>query len=154
MISLEQIQQLDVRVRKAVAALKALSAENAELKQKLAEMESRVETLNQEAGHRMADEERLEISLQGVLDVLDQVDDEMGGSQEAKAPKAPEAGRSQDSPPRKSPSQGGSPPPPEPETEDPETIDLDAPPDEVSVLDMEEDEGDDEGKLQSDFDIF
>lgn len=144
MISLEQIQQLDVRVRKAVTALKALSAENAELKQKLAEMESRIETLNQEAGHRMADEERLEISLQGVLDVLDQVDDEMGGSQEAKASKAPEAGRSQ----------AGSPPPPEPETEDPETIDLDAPPDEVSALDIDDEDGDETGKLQSDFDIF
>lgn len=69
MISLEQVRQLDIRVKKAVAALKTLSAENAALKQRIGELQ------NEEAA-RAADEEQLEVSLQGVLDVLDEVDEE------------------------------------------------------------------------------
>lgn len=69
MISLEQVRHLDIRVKKAVAALKTLSAENAALKQRIGELQ------NEEAA-RAADEEQLEVSLQGVLDVLDEVDEE------------------------------------------------------------------------------
>ena len=69
MISLEQVRQLDIRVKKAVAAVKTLSAENAALKQRIGELQ------NEEAA-RAADEQQLEVSLQGVLDVLDEVDEE------------------------------------------------------------------------------
>ena len=69
MISLEQVQQLDIRVKKAVAAVKTLSAENSALKQRIAELQ------NEEAA-RAADEQQIEVSLQGVLDVLDEVNEE------------------------------------------------------------------------------
>ena len=76
MISLEQVRQLDIRVKKAVTAVKGLSAENADLKRRIAELEARLDELTREASDRQADEQRLEVSLQGVLDVLDEVDDE------------------------------------------------------------------------------
>ena len=56
--------------------IKALSAENAVLKQQVGELEAALEELKQEASSRKADEQQLEKSLQGVLDVLDGMDDE------------------------------------------------------------------------------
>lgn len=75
MISLEQVRQLDIRVKKAVTAMKTLSAENEALKNRIAELEADLDQLQREATNRKADEEKLEVSLQGVLDVLDEVDD-------------------------------------------------------------------------------
>ena len=76
MISLEQIRQLDIRVKKAVSAVKSLSAENSALKQQIAGLEAQLIELNKEASERKADEVQLEVSLQSVLDVLDEVDKE------------------------------------------------------------------------------
>ena len=76
MISLEQVRQLDIRVKKAVTAVKTLSTENSALNQQIAELEARLDELRREASDRKADEEQLEVSLQGVLDVLDEVDGE------------------------------------------------------------------------------
>ena len=76
MISLEQIRQLDISVKKAVTALKKLSSENTALKQQVTELEARLDELRREASDRIADEEQLEVSLQGVLDVLDEVNSE------------------------------------------------------------------------------
>ena len=100
MISLEQVQQLDIRVKKAVAAVKTLSAENSALKQRIAELQ------NEEAA-RAADEQQLEVSLQGVLDVLDEVDEEtseviaddhlgMGMDDEDNSPRQPEDDSAED----------------------------------------------------------
>jgi len=75
-ISLEQVRQLDIRVKKAVTAVKTLSTENTALKQQIADLEAQVDELRLEASTRQADEQQLEVSLQGVLDVLDEVDDE------------------------------------------------------------------------------
>jgi hypothetical protein len=72
-ISLEQVRQLDIRVKKAVTAVKSFSAENSALKQQISELEARLDELRREASDRKADEEQLEVSLQGVLDVLDEV---------------------------------------------------------------------------------
>lgn len=79
MISLEQVRQLDIRVKKAVAAVKNLSMENAQLKARIAGLEGQLENLSNEASSRKADEQELEVSLQGVLDVLDEVDSETSG---------------------------------------------------------------------------
>ena len=76
MISLEQVRQLDIRVKKAVTALKNVSAENSALKAEIAELKTKLDELNTEAAGRKADEQELEVSLQGVLDVLDEVDGE------------------------------------------------------------------------------
>ena len=76
MISLEQVRQLDIRVKKAVTAVKTLSAENSALKLQIAELEARLDELRKEASDRKADEQELEVSLQGVLDVLDEVNSE------------------------------------------------------------------------------
>ncbi len=76
MISLEQVRQLDIRVKKAVTAVKSFSAENSVLKQQIVELEARLDELRREASDRKADEEQLEVSLQGVLDVLDEVNGE------------------------------------------------------------------------------
>jgi chromosome segregation ATPase len=78
-ISLDQIRQLDIRVKKAVTAVKSLSAENAALKQQINHLEARLDELSREASSRKADEEQLEVSLQNVLDVLDEVDSETAG---------------------------------------------------------------------------
>jgi hypothetical protein len=75
-ISLEQVRQLDIRVKKAVTAVKTLSTENSVLKQQIADLEARLDELDKEASNRIADEQQLEVSLQGVLDVLDEVDGE------------------------------------------------------------------------------
>jgi len=75
-ISLEQIKQLDIRVKKAVTAVKTLSAGNSALEKQVKELEAQLIELNKEASERKADEEQLEVSLQSVLDVLDEVDDE------------------------------------------------------------------------------
>ena len=80
MISLEQVRQLDIRVKKAVAAVKKLSSENAVLKQPVTVLESQVDELRKEASDRKADEEQLEMSFQGVLDVLDEVNGETSDS--------------------------------------------------------------------------
>ncbi len=79
MISLEQVRQLDIRVKKAVAAVKALSTENSVLKQQVQDLEARLDELSKEATTRIADEEQLEVSLQSVLDTLDEVDSETSG---------------------------------------------------------------------------
>ena len=76
MISLEQVKQLDLRVKKAVNAIKVLSTENSVLKQQVKELEARLGALSKEATERRADEEQLEVSLQSVLDTLDEVDGE------------------------------------------------------------------------------
>ncbi|MDT8297126.1 MAG: cell division protein ZapB, partial [Spirochaetaceae bacterium] len=76
MISLEQVRQLDIRVKKAVSAVKALSAENSALKQQISELEARLAELLREASDRQANEQEIEVGLQGVLDVLDEVDGE------------------------------------------------------------------------------
>ena len=76
MISLEQVRQLDIRVKKAVSTVKTLTAENTELKQKITDLEAQISELTDEAEGRRASEQELEVSLQGVLDVLDEVDDE------------------------------------------------------------------------------
>jgi FtsZ-binding cell division protein ZapB len=76
MISLEQVRQLDIRVKKAVSAVKVLSAENSALKQQIAELEARLAELRREASDRQANEQQIEVGLQGVLDVLDEVDGE------------------------------------------------------------------------------
>ncbi|MCK5248423.1 MAG: cell division protein ZapB [Spirochaetaceae bacterium] len=76
MISLEQVRQLDIRVKKAVTAVKKLSSENTALKQQVTELETHLDELRKEAFDRKADEEQLEMSFQGVLDVLDEVNGE------------------------------------------------------------------------------
>lgn len=76
MISLEQVRQLDIRVKKAVSAVKSLSAENSALKQQISELEARLAELRREASDRQANEQEIEVGLQGVLDVLDEVDGE------------------------------------------------------------------------------
>jgi chromosome segregation ATPase len=76
MISLEQVRQLDIRVKKAVSAVKTLSAENSALKQQISELEARLDELRREASDRQANEQEIEVGLQGVLDVLDEVDGE------------------------------------------------------------------------------
>ncbi len=76
MISLEQVRQLDIRVKKAVTAVKNLSAENSALKSEIEELKSKLEELSSEAAGRLAEEQKLEVSLQGVLDALDEVDGE------------------------------------------------------------------------------
>jgi len=78
-ISLEQVRQLDIRVKKAVTAVKALSTENSVLKQQVKDLEARLDELSREATTRKADEEQLEVSLQSVLDVLEEVDSETSG---------------------------------------------------------------------------
>jgi len=75
-ISLEQVRQLDIRVKKAVTAVKSLSTENSVLKQQVKELEARLDELSKEASERKTDEAELEVSLQSVLDVLDEVDGE------------------------------------------------------------------------------
>ncbi len=79
MISLEQVRQLDIRVKKAVTTVKSLSTENSVLKQQVKELEARLGELSKEATTRKADEEQLEVSLQSVLDVLEEVDSETSG---------------------------------------------------------------------------
>ena len=80
MISLEQVRQLDIRVKKAVTAVKKLSSENAALEQQVTELETHLDELRKEASDRKADEEQLEMSFQGVLDVLDEVNGETSDS--------------------------------------------------------------------------
>lgn len=74
MISLEQVRQLDIRVRKAVSVIRDLTEKNEELKQQITALESRLEQLDAEASGRQADEQQIEVGLQGVLDVLDEVE--------------------------------------------------------------------------------
>ncbi|PIE04715.1 MAG: hypothetical protein CSA76_02740 [Spirochaetales bacterium] len=158
MISLEQVRQLDIRVKKAVSALQTANAENASLKQRLAVLEAEIQELTKEAGNRKAEEERLEISLQGVLDVLDQVDDESASSsyiseeteEEAEEDSRPDPDEADsetaaaDSGPEDA-AQSGS-------TEAPETIDLDST--ETIASEELDDSLEDEDKIQSEFDIF
>ena len=86
MISLEQVRQLDIRVKKTVTAVKNLSGKNNALKKRNTKLEHQLEELNKEASTRKASEQELEVSLQGVLDVLDEVDRETSNIE----PEAPE----------------------------------------------------------------
>jgi len=75
-ISLEQVQQLDMRVKKAVSTIKTLNLENADLKKRIAEMEIQLDDIQKEVSNRKADEEQLEEGLQGVLNILNEVVDD------------------------------------------------------------------------------
>jgi FtsZ-binding cell division protein ZapB len=75
LISLEQVRQLDTRVKKAVTAVRSLTLENADLKRQITELETQLDTLRREASDRKADEKRLEVSFQGLIDVLDGMDE-------------------------------------------------------------------------------
>lgn len=74
-ISLEQVQQLDTRVKKAVSTIKTLNLENANLKEQIAELEIQLESVQKEISSRKVDEEQIEEGLQGVLNLLEEVDD-------------------------------------------------------------------------------
>jgi len=73
-ISLAQVRELELRVGKVVDALRVQSAENANLRQRVSELEARLDELGNEISNRMADEEEIEAGLQGVFDMLDRVD--------------------------------------------------------------------------------
>jgi FtsZ-binding cell division protein ZapB len=75
-VSLEQIKQLDIRVKKAVTLIKDLTSENQKLKDRISSLETELQELKTEKDSLKAEEERLQVSLQGVLDTLDQVEDE------------------------------------------------------------------------------
>lgn len=79
MISLEQVRQLDTRVKKAVTAVRSLTLENADLKRQITELEIQLDALRREASDRKADEKQLEVSFQGLIDVLDGMDEGPSG---------------------------------------------------------------------------
>ena len=74
MIKLEQILQLEIRVKKAVEVIKSLRAQKEDFQRQIAGLESDLEKLRNEATERSSSEEQLEMSLQGVIDILDEVD--------------------------------------------------------------------------------
>jgi len=84
-ISLAQVRKLELRVGKVVDALRVQSAENASLRQRVNELEARLDELGSEISSRRADEEEIEAGLQGVFDILDRVDASNGASGEAQS---------------------------------------------------------------------
>jgi len=57
-----------------VDVLRIQNAENASLKQRVSELETRLDELGNELSSQKADEEQIEAGLQGVFDMLDQID--------------------------------------------------------------------------------
>ncbi len=71
MISLEQIQTLDEKVKKAIGTISDLRAENGTLKEKLNRYQGRIEELEQLIEDFKRDQGAIE---QGILDAIDQLD--------------------------------------------------------------------------------
>lgn len=86
MISLEQIQQLEIRVKRAVVTIQSLTEEKKTLEKRIVDLESELEAFQREASDHKANEEQLEVSIQGVLDILDEIDQD---TQDADLEKAP-----------------------------------------------------------------
>jgi len=91
-ISLSQVKELELRVGKVVDGLKAQKAENASLKERVAELEAQLEELGNEISNRVAEEAEIEAGIQGILDMLNRVDapNETNGSEETQAEDNPE----------------------------------------------------------------
>jgi hypothetical protein len=70
---------LDTRVKKAVTAVRSLTLENTDLKRQITELETQLDALHREASDRKADEQQLEVSFQGLIDVLDGMDEGPAG---------------------------------------------------------------------------
>lgn len=79
MISLDQVRQLETRIKKIVDFVKALSAENETNKRRVEELEADLDKLRSEAMKHQADEEKLEASFQGVINILDEVEETTAG---------------------------------------------------------------------------
>ncbi len=79
MISLDQVRQLETRIKKIVDFVKALNAENETNKRRVEELEADLDKLRSEAMKHQADEEKLEVSFQGVINILDEVEETTAG---------------------------------------------------------------------------
>ena len=75
MINLEQVRQLEDRIKKAIALIKTLRLENEEFKQRTDALEAERDKLRDEAEARQVEEKKLEAGLQDCLDILDEVDE-------------------------------------------------------------------------------
>jgi len=86
-ISLSQVKELELRVEKVVNALRVQTAENASLKERIAELETQLKELGSEISSRIADEAEIEAGLQYVFDMLNRVNtpDDIDGSDEAQS---------------------------------------------------------------------
>ena len=84
MISLAQVKKLELRVREVVDVLRVQSTENASLRQRINELETELDELRNEISSHRADEKQIEAGLQGVFDMLDQVDGSNGTSDNGK----------------------------------------------------------------------
>jgi len=73
-ITLSQVKELELRVGKVLDALRVQSAENASLKERISELEARLDELGKEISSRMSDEKEIEAGLQSVFDMLDRTD--------------------------------------------------------------------------------
>jgi len=92
MISLVQVKELELRVGKIVNALRVQNAENANLRQRVIELESRLKELEHEISNQRADEDEIEAGLQGVFDILNRIDAPDEVSEKSKAQSGSDAG--------------------------------------------------------------
>jgi chromosome segregation ATPase len=82
MISLEQIQLLDQKVKKAVDLIDHLKKENSSLRGKLGEYEKRVSEMEQLFTQLRSDQEAIEEKIRHALSQLDRVEEEISGRRE------------------------------------------------------------------------
>lgn len=94
MISLDQIRQLDQKVRKAIERIQKLTAENESLKLKLDGYEQRIEELQKLVSEYKEDQGEIEKGILKALDQLDILEDEIETPEQSpEEPKAdPEPG--------------------------------------------------------------
>ena len=90
MISLEQIQLLDQKVKKAVDLIDHLKKENSSLRGKLGEYEKRIGEMEQLFTQLRSDQEAIEEKIRHALSQLDRVEEEMSGRKETAPSPSPE----------------------------------------------------------------
>ena len=83
MISLEQIHLLEARIDKAVELIKRLKAENSTLRKTLDSAQSRMQDLEARVQELKSDQGEIEQSILRAIHSLDELEDEVSGSQEA-----------------------------------------------------------------------
>ncbi len=90
MITLEQIQLLDQKVKKAVDLIDHLKRENSSLRGKLGEYEKRIGEMEQLFTQLKSDQEIIEDKIRHALSQLDKVEDEIIGKKEPAPATQPE----------------------------------------------------------------
>ena len=98
MVTLEQIRQLDTRVRRAIELIGKLKEENYTLKNRLAEYQDRIEELEVLISNFKEDQSEIEQGIVNVISELESIDDAAKNAAQAKEPH--NDGRAQENRPR------------------------------------------------------